>query len=95
MPIVENLGVFFADFGVPCTANGQAFTGLLNQPDDTLSSAGVNVLSTGYLLEVATADVARAGIATGTVVAVSGQPYVVRDVMKVDDGQITHLTLSK
>ncbi len=95
MPIVENLSVYFADFGVPCAANGQAFTGLLDQPDDTLSAAGLNVLSTSYLLQATTADVVRAGIATGTVVTVSGQPYVVRDVIKVDDGQISHLTLSK
>ena len=32
------------DFGKPCFANGHAFTGILDAPDDTLNMGGVNVL---------------------------------------------------
>ena len=91
----ENTGVFLKDFGVPCTAGAYAFTGILNVPDDTLSMGGVNVLSTMYLLIVKTSDVQGGAIASGSSLTVNAQAFVVRDVLSVDDGVFSHLTLSK
>jgi len=91
----ENAAVFLADFGVPCSANAQSFTGILDQPDETLNMAGVNVLSTMYTLLLKTSDSAAAALASGTAITVNGTAFVVRDVMLKDDGVFTQLTLSK
>ena len=91
----ENLAVFFADFGVACTAGTYAFTGILDTPDESMNMAGVNLLSTMYELICKTTDVHAAGIATGSSITAAGNAYVVRDVMLEDDGAITKLTLSR
>ena len=83
------------DFGQPCTANGRAFSGILDAPDDTLNMGGVNVLSTMYVLQTPAADVLAAGIVSGTDITVSGVPFVVRDVLSLEDGAFNQLTLSK
>lgn len=93
--LTENTGVFVKDFGVPCICGTYSFTGILNIPDETLNMAGVNVLSTMYVLEVQTSDVLAAAIVSGTALTVNGQAFTVRDVLSVDDGTFTHLTLSK
>jgi hypothetical protein len=93
--ISENIGVFLQDFGVPCTCGAYAFTGILDAPDDTLNMAGVNVLSTMYVLQVKTSDVLGAGLVSGIVINVNSAPFVVRDVLSVDDAVFSHLTLSK
>jgi hypothetical protein len=91
----ENLDVFLRDFGVPCTANGRTFIGILDTPDETLNMAGVNQLSTMYLLTVKTSDVTAAALVSGNSITVNATAYVVRDVMLDDDGALSHLTLSK
>lgn len=91
----ENTDVFLRDFGVPCSCGAFNFTGILNKPDETLAAAGVNVLSTMYLLECKTVDVVSASIISGSNITVDGQAFVVRDVLSVDDGVFNHLTLSK
>ena len=91
----ENLSVFTRDFGQLCTANGRTFTGILDAPDDTLNMGGVNVLSTMYVLQTPAADVLAAGIVSGTDITVSGVPFVVRDVLSLEDGAFNQLTLSK
>lgn len=95
MPFAETPAVFLADFGVPCVANGRSFTGILDTPDDMLNAAGVNYLSTGYLLTMRTLDATAAGLLSGNTVTVNGVAYVARDVMLVDDGTFTHVNLSK
>lgn len=93
--LVETLDVFLRDMGVPCVAGAYTFTGLFDQPDDQLSAAGINFLSTMYLVTAKAADVNAAGLASGSALTVNGIAYVVRDVMSVDDGAFTNLTLSK
>ena len=95
MALTENLALFFADFGVPCSVGAINFTAIFDLPDDTWSAAGVNVQGTGYLLQARTSDIVAASITSGTNVTVNGTVYVVRDVMLIDDGAVTHLTLSK
>ncbi|MEY8688329.1 MAG: hypothetical protein AB9M53_00435 [Leptothrix sp. (in: b-proteobacteria)] len=91
----ENLDVFLKDFGLPCTAAGRSFTGILDQPDETMSMAGVNVLSTMYLCTVKTSDAQASALVTGAAITVNGTAFVIRDVMLDDDGVFTRLTLSK
>lgn len=91
----ENPDVFLRDFGVPCVANGQAFTGILDTPDETLNMAGVNMLSTMYTLTVKTSATTAAALASNTAVTANGIAFVVRDVMLEDDGVFTKLTLSR
>lgn len=91
----ENPDVFLRDFGVPCSANGQTFTGILDTPDETLNMAGVNMLSTMYTLTVKTSAATAAALASGTAITVNASAFVVRDVMLEDDGVFTKLTLSK
>lgn len=91
----EDPAVFLRDFGLPCVANGVAFTGILDQPDDVLQHAGVNQLSTMYELTVSAASVGAAALRSGVSLTVAGLAYVIRDVMSVDDGAFFHLTLSR
>lgn len=91
----EQPDAFLRDFGVPCTAAGRSFTGILDTPDEGLSMAGVNVLSTMYTLVMTTADQVAAGITSGSGIAVNGVAYVVRDVLLQDDGTFTQLNLSR
>ena len=93
--LTETPDVFLRDFGVPCTAGGQAFTGILDTPDETLNMAGINLLSTMYTLLIKTASVAAAGITSGVSLVAGGTSFVVRDVVLQDDGLFTSLTLSK
>jgi len=91
----ENPDVFLRDFGVPCSANGRSFTGVLDTPDETLNMAGVNVLSTMYECQIKTSDSQAAHLVSGTAFTANGIAYVVRDVMLLDDGLFTKLSLSK
>ena len=61
----------------------------------TLNMAGINVLSTMFSLQVQSSDVTAATLATGSAVTVNGAAYTVRDVMLIDDGVFSKLTLSK
>lgn len=91
----ENPAVFLRDFGRACTAGAYAFTGILNAPGEVLSLSGVNVISTEYVLEVLSADVQAGAIVSGSSITVAGQAFVVRDVLQVDDGVFSNLTLDR
>jgi len=91
----ENPDTFLRDFGVPCVANGQAFTGIFDTPDETMNMAGVNVLSTMYTLLLKTSVTAAIGLVSGNSITVNAAAFVVRDVMLEGDGVFTQLTLSK
>lgn len=93
--LIEKLSTFFADFAVPCTCGATAFPGILDLPDETMNMGSVNILSTMYVLQVQTSSVLAAAIVSGSAITVNGQPFTVRDVLSVDDGVISHLTLSK
>lgn len=91
----EALDVFLRDFGVACVGNGTGFTGILDTPDETWNTAGINVMSTMYALTVKSSDVAAASLDTGVTITVAGTAYVIRDVVLQDDGAFSVLTLSK
>lgn len=96
-PFVDDIPDFFADFAVPCVsgANGYAFKGLLDTPDEALSLGGVHMLSTMYLVTAPTTDTTAAALATGVALTVDGVAYVVRDVMLQSDGALTQVSLSR
>lgn len=91
----ENLDVFLQDFGISCSTAGQPFLGILSQPDDQMLMAGVNVLSTNYEITVKSSVVAALAIKTKTIIGIAAVNYEVRDVMLLDDGAFTKLTVSK
>lgn len=91
----SNVSEFFRDFAVPCTCGAFAFSGIFDRPDDTFGMGGVNVQNTNYTLQVAAADISAGLIDGGSVVVVQGVPYIVRDVIALDDGAIFQLTLTK
>lgn len=91
----QDLGIFFADFGLPCSAGGVSFCGLLDQPDEPISMAGVSVMSTMYQLTLRSSDAHAAALTTGHALTVAGLPYVVRELRQIDDGALTLATLSK
>lgn len=91
----ENLDVFLREFGLPCTAGASSFTGILDTPDESMSMAGVSVLSTMYELRCKTSDATAAALVSGSGITVNAVAYVVRDVMLEDDGAFTKLTLSR
>lgn len=91
----ENLDIFLREFGMPCSVAGQPFTGILNQPDEQMLMAGVNVMSTMYELTVKSTDVAALAIKSKTVIVIAAGNYEVRDVMLLDDGAFSKLSVSK
>ena len=89
----ESLDVFLQDFGVPCQASGQTFTGVFDMPSDVIGLGHTDVVSTSYSLLAKTSDVAQ--VAAGTAVTVNGQVFVVREKLQEDDGAFSRLTLRK
>lgn len=102
MPFAENLDVFLADFGVSLrVGSGAQFLGILDGPDRAMNMGHANVITTDYVVEVKTSDVAANAIKRGTVIAVSNSPYIasgnytVRDDLEEGDGAFTNVTLQK
>ena len=95
MPIAEHLAGFIADFGVPCSKAAYAFTAILDMPGEMLNLAGVNVINNAYLLTMLSADAIACSLITGDALVVGGAGYTVRDIMAIDDGAFTHVTLSQ
>lgn len=94
MAFAENPDIFLKEFGVPCVFAARTFQGIFDKPDEMMNMAGVNVLSTMYVCIVKTSDVVASVIKSGTTGTVGGVSYAVRDVLMLDDGTFTQLTLS-
>lgn len=93
--ITENPAAFLQDFGVPCACGVYAFTGILDQPDEILSTGQTDVLSRERVLTCLTSDVQAGAIVGGSALTVNGQPFKVRAVLSLDDGVFSTLSLSK
>jgi hypothetical protein len=91
----ENLSVFLADFGVPCSANSVNFVGVLDMPSELIGLGHGDVVSNAYTLLVQTTDGQAAGLASGVAVTANGVVYVVRERLLEDDGAFTRFTLRK
>ena len=93
MAIVEDLNAYLADFGVPCSAAGASFTGLLDQPDELMDVQRITAHIRQYLLTYKTADVT---LARDAAVVVNSVAYTVREAPRqVDDGAFSRVLLSR
>lgn len=91
MPMKENMGAFFADFGVLVEFANAQFYGILDKPDQGI--LGDRVLSTQYVLTCAAKD--GAGFAHGSPLVADGVNYTVIEVRQVDDGAVLHVELQR
>ncbi len=89
--ITEDLGMFLEDFGVACTAGAVTAKGILDMPSQIVADG--MVLTTDYKLTVRTADFG--GLIYGAGITVDGVNYQVREALKVDDGAMTELMLTR
>lgn len=93
--LAENLAIFMKDFGVSWSKGAYSFTGLLDSPTLTLVLGGVQDLSDNWTLTAITADVQTCALTTGDSITANGIAFSVRDVLMIDDGAITSVTLQK
>jgi riboflavin synthase alpha subunit len=91
MPLTEDLGAFFNDFGVSCTAGAVSALGILDMPSQVL--VGDQVLSTDYTLTAKASDFGN--LLYGDSITVAGVAYTVREARLIDDGAIVELGLQK
>lgn len=91
MPLTEDLGAFFNDFGVSCTAGAVSALGILDMPSQVL--VGDQVLSTDYTLTAKASDFGS--LVYGDTITVAGVAYTVREARLIDDGALVELGLQK
>jgi len=91
MPLTEDLGEFFNDFGVSCTAGAVTALGILDMPTQVL--AGDQILSTDYTLTAKASDFGN--LLYGDAITVAGVAYTVREARLIDDGALVELGLQK
>jgi hypothetical protein len=89
--ITEDLSLFLSDFGVTVTSGAVSGMGILDMPSQVVADG--MVLTTDYRLTVRTADFG--GLLYGDGITVDGVNYQVREAMKIDDGAMTELMLTK
>lgn len=87
----EDLDLFMMDFGVPCSSGTVSSLGILDMPSQVVADG--MVLTTDYKLTVKSSDFG--GLLYGDPITVNGVNYQVREAMKIDDGQLTELMLTK
>lgn len=91
MALSEDLGIFFEDFGVSCTAGAVTALGILDMPTQVL--AGEMVLSTDYTLTCRNADFG--GLLFGDSITVDGVNYQVKETRQLDDGAFVEIGLMR
>ena len=91
MAFTEDLDTFFGDFSDDVFYDGTTYKGILDQPDEIV--ADDRVLTTDYELTVKTADLGS--LAYDTELEVSSVKYKVRSSRKIDDGNLSLISLMK
>lgn len=89
--IFEELDLFLMDFGVPVTAGSVSGLGVFDMPSQVVADG--MVLTTDYKLTVKTSQFGS--LLYGDGVMVDGVNYQVREAMRLDDGRMTELMLTK
>jgi hypothetical protein len=89
--VTENLGAFLDDFGIVVTAGASTFKALFDIADD-LVGGGV-VISTDYVLTVRSTDIV--GMVDGDTLSISSTNYEIRRILKIDDGALSRVVVSK
>jgi hypothetical protein len=91
MPLVEDLSVFFNEFGVPVSKGAVTGVGILDTP--TIVTGDGMVLSSEYQV---TLQSSVFGVPLyGDAMTVDGTAYVVREARLIDDGKFVQVLLSK
>lgn len=94
----SDLPIFLQDFGVTWFKTGTpgtTYQGILDTPDEALHVGhAVYPESTMYVLLVQTSDANAAGAANGVGLTVDGQTYIVRNILKVEDGAFSRIELN-
>jgi len=83
--------VFLADFGLEATAGSASGKVLFDQPDN--AAFGDLVQTTDYTATLRVADFPA--LAVGNSITISGTAYVVREVVRIEDGAFARATLAK
>ncbi len=91
MAFTEDLNIFLADFGVTCTSGAVTALGILNMPGHVL--AGDMIISTDFTLVAKTSDFGN--LLRGDSITVEAVAYTVREVLLLDDGKMSEISLQK
>lgn len=91
MAFVEDLSLFFYDFGVAVSSGAKTGVGILDAPSQVI--VGGAVLTTEYTLTVLTSEFGN--LLYGTPITVAGNAYEVREALQTTDGIFTYLTLMR
>jgi hypothetical protein len=89
--IAEDLGIFFADFGVAATWGGNTATVLLDAATEDM--LGGRVIAAEYTITMESAEFP--GIARDAQVVIGADTYRVREVRLLDDGAVKELMVAK
>ena len=93
--IAEDLDVYLADHGVPCSVGTNNFLGIFDTPDENLSlTGGAGAHSTRFNLLMKTSDVRALEIKSGSAVTVNGSAYIARNPVMADDGAFSNVPLT-
>lgn len=91
--MAEDLDAFLADFGLPCQADGTAFLGLLDQPDEVMQLGRAGAHSRQVELTYRSDAVA---LARDAVVVVKSLPHQVREAPRqIGDGAFSRVLLTR
>lgn len=98
--ISENYDAYLADHGGPCLVGAVPFAGILDAPAELIKLGHGDVNSNMYALLVKSSVVTDNAIKRGTPLKVTEangnlSDFVVRDVLPIDDGAFSNITLSK
>tara|TARA_R100001510_G_C7595152_1_gene163545 strand:- start:402 stop:695 length:294 start_codon:yes stop_codon:yes gene_type:complete len=91
MAFNENLNAFFNDFKVDVFYDNETYEGILEQPDEIIAD-GV-VLTTDYELIAKSSDLGSLNF--DEVLEIDEIKYRVRNARKIDDGNLTKISLMK
>lgn len=89
----ESLDTYLKDFGVEVISGNNIFKGILDMPDEVVTSEGL-LISTEFQLVAKTEDVSSLG--TGSVLTIDDVNYIARTKpKKFDDGRFSRVFLSE
>jgi len=91
MPLTEDLGSFFTDFGVNCTSGEVTGKGILDMPGEVIANG--MVLSTDYTVTAKFSDFGS--LLRGDSITVDSVAYTVREVRPISDGKLVEIAIQK
>lgn len=91
----DDLDLYLADHGVDCLVATTEFIGILDKPGEVVTVGQRDVVSTMYSITIKSSIVGSASIRRGTSLTADGDDYIVREVLLLDDGEFSQVSLSK